>query len=116
MAGFWEFPGGKVEAGESPAKALERELMEELAVTSPRLCFWQSLEHNYQGKAVMLHFFHVPEFEGEPAPMEGQTLRWVTPQEGLALEFLPADVGVVRTLAQETNTALCSALTPKEQP
>lgn len=103
LAGFWEFPGGKVEAGENAADALERELLEELAVRAPRLRFWQSLEHTYHDRPdqpVVLHFFHVPEFDGEPMPQEGQTLRWVSPQQGLELEFLPADIPIVRALAQ----------------
>ena len=112
LAGFWEFPGGKVEAWENPADALERELMEELAVRAPRLHFWQSLEHTHHDKpgwSVILHFFHVPEFEGEPMPQEAQSLCWVSPQQGLELEFLPADIPVVRALAQAGNAGFTGA-------
>ena len=59
QAGFWEFPGGKVEPGESLEAALARELAEELSlsVRNPRL--WRTVEHDYDFRAVRLHFFHI---------------------------------------------------------
>ena len=103
MEGYWEFPGGKLEAGESPAEALARELAEELGIGVRECRFWQSLEHSYaeRGFRVRLHFFHVTAFSGEPCPAEGQNLRWVTPAEAPELGFLPADAGVLEQLRAE---------------
>lgn len=98
--GFWEFPGGKIEEGESPGDALAREICEELGITVTESVFWQIIEHAYPERAihVCLHFFHVRRFEGDPAPMENQRLRWVTTEEALALNFLPADHRILAQL------------------
>ena len=103
LEGYWEFPGGKLEAGESPSEALARELAEELGIGARECRFWQSLEHSYaeRGFRVRLHFFHVTRFSGEPCPAEGQNLRWVTPFEALELGFLPADASVLEQLRAE---------------
>ena len=98
LAGFWEIPGGKLEAGESPGAALSRELAEELGVTVREARFWRDAEHAYpeRGFRVRLHFFHVTDFGGEPVAREGQALAWVTPREARELAFLPADADILR--------------------
>ena len=99
--GFWEFPGGKVEPGESPAEALIRELQEELGVTVRAPVFWRQAEHAYAtpvARHVRLHFFHVRAFTGEPRACEGQALRWVLPREARTVPFLAADLAIVREL------------------
>ena len=98
--GFWEFPGGKIEEGESPSDALDRELREELGITVTEAAFWQIVAHDYRerGIHVRLHFFHVRRFVGEPEPKENQRLRWVTTEEALALNFLPADHRILAQL------------------
>ena len=103
LEGYWEFPGGKLEARETPSEALARELAEELGIGVRESRFWQSLEHSYaeRGFRVRLHFFHVMAFRGEPCPAEGQNLRWVTPSEALELGFLPADANVLEQLRAE---------------
>ena len=103
LEGYWEFPGGKLEARETPSEALARELAEELGIGVRESRFWHSLEHSYaeRGFRVRLHFFHVMAFRGEPCPAEGQNLRWVTPSEALELGFLPADANVLEQLRAE---------------
>ena len=99
-AGYWEFPGGKLEACESPLDALKRELAEELGIGVRQAVFWKSLDHEYEerGFGVRIYFFHVTEFVGEPCGEEGQNLRWVEPQEAFALGFLSADAVVLEEL------------------
>ena len=93
QAGFWEFPGGKVEPGETRKQALARELAEELAITVDvtDMEFWTSLDFDYPTRSVRLHFFHIHNFSGDPVANEGQLLRWVTPEEACTLPFLEAD-------------------------
>ena len=100
MEGYWEFPGGKLEGNESPEEALKRELAEELGIGVSEASYWQCVEHHYAERkvTVRLYFFHVTEFVGEPCPVEGQNLRWVSPDEAPGLGFLPADAGVLEQL------------------
>lgn len=97
-AGFWEFPGGKREQGETIEDALKRELYEELGITCGRLLAWQRVSHAYPDVRVNLHFIHVLDFTGEPEPRDGQILRWVAPDEAPSLDFLPADREIVTQL------------------
>ena len=96
----WEFPGGKIEAGESPEQALARELHEELGIQAqigPRVTH---IRHNYRnGGAVDLQFFAVRDFSGELENRIFAQLKW-TPLENLPeYDFLPADRGLIRDLA-----------------
>ena len=99
-AGWWEFPGGKIESGETAETALIRELDEELGIKASAPVFFASASHHYPDKSVELEFFEVRVFDGEPTPDEGQELRWVTPEEACALPFLPPDVPIVEQLAR----------------
>jgi 8-oxo-dGTP diphosphatase len=100
MALLWEFPGGKIEAGETPEEALARELDEELgihAVIGPRITH---VRHNYRhGGAVDLTFFAVHEFAGEIESRIYHQVRWVKLEDLSSYEFLAADRGLIRDLA-----------------
>ena len=100
MALLWEFPGGKIEQGESPEQALVRELDEELgirAIIGPRVT---RVRHNYRhGGAVDLQFFAVHEFSGELQNRIYHEVRWVRLEELPSYEFLAADRGLIRDLA-----------------
>ncbi len=100
MASQWEFPGGKIEPGESPEQALARELDEELgvqAVIGPRVTH---IRHNYRhGGAVDLVFFSVHEFSGEIRNRIYHEVRWVRLEDLPSYDFLAADRGLIRDLA-----------------
>jgi 8-oxo-dGTP diphosphatase len=76
MAGFWEFPGGKVEAGETHHQALRRELQEELGIEIVSSLPWRTVEYVYAHAAVRLHFLVVTQWEGTPQACEQQALCW----------------------------------------
>jgi 8-oxo-dGTP diphosphatase len=100
MALQWEFPGGKIEAGESAEQALARELDEELGIQAtigPRVTH---IRHNYRhGGAVDLQFFAVHEFAGELTNRIFQQFRWTRLEELPGYEFLAADRTLIRDLA-----------------
>lgn len=97
--GFWEFPGGKVEEGESLKEALARELAEELGIVAERFDFRCEKRHAYPEFSVRLHFFDVHAHQGEPYPKEGQPMRWLDPALAVREVFLPADRDIVDELA-----------------
>lgn len=100
MALQWEFPGGKIESGESPEQALARELDEELGIQAsvgPRIT---RIRHNYRhGGAVDLQFFAVHAFEGELKNRIFQQFKWVRLEDLPNYDFLAADRGLIRDLA-----------------
>jgi 8-oxo-dGTP diphosphatase len=100
MASLWEFPGGKIEAGESPQQALARELTEELGISASIGPPVTRIRHNYRhGGAVDLQFFTVHEFHGEIVNHIYQQIRWVKLGDLPSYDFLAADRGLIRDLA-----------------
>ena len=97
LEGYWEFPGGKCDAGESLAECLARELREELDVDARIGVEVFTTMHTYPERRVELHFFQC-ELQGEPRPLVGQEMRWVPRGELAALEFPPADAELIRIL------------------
>ncbi|MFZ9257488.1 MAG: NUDIX domain-containing protein [Burkholderiaceae bacterium] len=97
-AGYWEFPGGKVEAGEAVLDALKREFAEEIGVQLLSAEPWCGVEHVYPHAHVRLHFFISREWQGEPRALEGQQLAW---QGQLQLApILPATIPLLQWLDQ----------------
>lgn len=98
-AGYWEFPGGKLEPGEAPRDALERELVEELGIVVRRAAPWIVQEHVYPHAHVELHFFRVFAFDGEPVGHDGQAFAWQAPGAIGVAPLLPANTRVLAALA-----------------
>jgi 8-oxo-dGTP diphosphatase len=99
LAGAWEFPGGKRQAGESPLAALKRELDEELGLEVLEADPVFVLEHDYPDKRVRLDVWHVLSFRGQATARERQPLRWVSVEECRDLPLLPADWPIVARLS-----------------
>lgn len=98
LEGFWEFPGGKCETGESHTACLEREIREELDAGVRVGRELLSVSHTYEDRVVELHFFSC-ELEGDPRPVLGQEMKWVRREELALLEFPPADEELIRSLS-----------------
>jgi 8-oxo-dGTP diphosphatase len=97
-AGYWEFPGGKLEPGETPRAALDRELTEELGITVRRAAPWLVQTFRYPHAHVLLHFFRVFEWDGEPVGHDGQAFVWQIPGSFDVSPLLPANTAVLRAL------------------
>ena len=98
LAGCWEFPGGKIEAGETPRQGLARELEEELGITIDHPRPLMRLSHAYPTGEVLLDVWVVRRYRGEPRGLDGQALVWCSRRALAAAELLPADQPIVKAL------------------
>ena len=103
--GLWEFPGGKIDPDEAPTEALRRELAEELGIHVVASEHFMALRHEYPDRIVELEFFLVAAWDGEPAGLEGQRIRWIDVRELAAEELLPADAPVIEALRRRRAPA-----------
>jgi mutator protein MutT len=100
LEGHWEFPGGKCDPGESLHSCIRRELLEELnvdAIVGEELL---STTHDYDDRRVELHFLSC-QIRGDPTPLLGQEMRWVSRRELSQLAFPPADTEMIRRIASQ---------------
>lgn len=101
QGGLWEFPGGKVEAGESIKQALSRELYEEIGITVTEQNLFEHLEFDYSDKALMFDFMLVSHFEGQPFGKEGQQGKWVLISDLINYAFPAANNAIVERVMKE---------------
>jgi len=120
-AGWWEFPGGKVEASETPEYALVRELKEELGIVATFIQPWLQRRFDYPethdspAKTVHLHFFFVTEWQGELNPHEGQELSWQDAANITVQPILPANTPILKALALPPIYAISNLLEMGEE-
>ena len=100
LAGHWEFPGGKMEDGEDHRRCLEREMREELEVGVEVGDELHATSFDYPDRTVELHFYRCA-IIGDPKPVLGQRMRWVSRAELKSLRFPQADLELIRLLAQQ---------------
>jgi 8-oxo-dGTP diphosphatase len=108
-AGYWEFPGGKIEPGEAPAAAIARELHEELGIDVGAACPWITRVFDYPHGTVHLRFFRIFDWKNEPHPREGQDIGWQRLDALVSGPMLPANAPVLASLALPWEYAVTNA-------
>ena len=100
MAGLWEFPGGKIEPGETPEYSLVRELEEELGIETRECCFSPIgfTSHSYETFHILMPLFVCRLWQGTPEALEHQELRWVNPQDLYEYDMPEADIPLISQL------------------
>jgi 8-oxo-dGTP diphosphatase len=108
-AGYWEFPGGKIESGEAPAAALARELHEELAIDVKQAYPWITRDYDYEHAAVRLRFYRVTDWIGELHGRENQAFAWQDVANITVAPLLPANAPILRALALPSMYGISNA-------
>jgi 8-oxo-dGTP diphosphatase len=98
MGGYWEFPGGKIEAGETPEQCLEREIKEELGIKIKVGAFLKENEHDYGSKQILLKAYLCDFLHGQIQLKDHDQAEWIERAKLLEYEFAPADIPFVQTL------------------
>lgn len=98
QGGLWEFPGGKLEFGESLESALKRELLEELGIELNACQPLVEIQHDYPDKSVLLDVWSVSDFSGVPYGREQQPIRWVAPEALVEYDFPEANQPIIRAI------------------
>lgn len=98
MAGLWEFPGGKVDAGETPEAALRRELQEELGIDVKQLEPLTFVEAPVDGRHLLMLLYVCRDWQGIPAPLHASAMQWIRPQTLYALPMPPADLPLISSI------------------
>jgi 8-oxo-dGTP diphosphatase len=106
LSGRWEFPGGKIDAGETEEEALRRELAEELGIAMRRARPLVRLSHDYPERRIEIALWVVEDFSGEPTGLDGQLLKWVSPTMLHDEDMLEADVPFIAALQRLYNDSL----------
>ncbi|MED4287174.1 (deoxy)nucleoside triphosphate pyrophosphohydrolase [Priestia megaterium] len=101
LAGKWEFPGGKLERGETPAECLAREIREELRVEIEIKSFYDDNVYDSKDQAIHLLFYWAEVVDGEVTPVVHDDVKWVTIKELARFDFAPADIPIVKRLERE---------------
>ena len=102
LAGLWEFPGGKVEPGETPEQSLIRELREELDIETQSSCLapLTFASHSYEDFYLLMPLYVCRKWDGIARPMEDQALKWLRPRDLRDLEMPPADLPLIAPLIE----------------
>jgi 8-oxo-dGTP diphosphatase len=108
LGGYWEFPGGKLEAGETARAALEREIREEVNLVIVEAEWIETIPYSYPDKNINLHVFHITQFTGHAICAAGQTdLRWVHADALHNFEFPTANKAIITIAKRYCYTELC---------